>query len=184
MIQTHMRTRYSIFGLVGAAAMSLMLVAPVMAADQTIATVIGGAFTISGAPQVAAFEAMPITGVAQTTTARLDAFTVSDLTGRGAGWHVTAEARQFTGSAHDLEAGSLTMSAPTVTATLTDSPAPTVASGPFSLDAGAVEIANAAIDQGMGVYDFSATTLTLSLPVDVYADTYTSTVTISVVAAP
>ena len=47
-----------------------------------------------------------------------------------------------------------------------------------------MKIASAATDEGMGKFDFSATTLTLALPADVYADTYNSTITISVVSAP
>ena len=42
----------------------------------------------------------------------------------------------------------------------------------------------AATGTGMGTYLFAATTLTLALPADVYADAYASTITISVVSAP
>jgi hypothetical protein len=76
------------------------------------------------------------------------------------------------------------MSPPQVTPDGTSSPPPTVAPGAQVIDAGAVMIASAAAGAGMGTYGFSSTTLTLALPGDVYADSYTSTITISVVNAP
>ncbi|HEX8597623.1 MAG TPA: WxL domain-containing protein [Chloroflexia bacterium] len=153
------------------------------ASDGTTATVTGGSLTITN-PLAADFAGRNVTGADQTTTAALDAFSVSDLTGSGDGWHVTAQASTFTGVNHDLAAGSLSMSQPTVASPNTTSPDPTVAAGAYTIDNGAVEIASANVDEGMGIYNFSATTLTLALPADVYADAYASTVTISVVTAP
>jgi hypothetical protein len=153
------------------------------ASDGTTATVTGGSLTISN-PLAADFAGRNVTGADQTTTAALDAFSVSDLTGTGDGWHVTAQATTFTGANHALAAGSLSMSQPTVASPNTASPDPTIAAGAYTIDNGAVEIASADVDEGMGIYNFSATTLTLSLPADVYADAYASTVTISVVTAP
>ena len=153
------------------------------AADGTTATVIGGDLTITN-PLAADFAGRSITGVDQTTTAALATFSVSDLTGSGVGWNVTAQASTFTGISHELAVGSLSMSQPTVASPNTTSPDPTVATGPYTIDNGAIEFASAAVDEGMGTYDFSATTLTLALPADVYADAYASTVTISIVSAP
>lgn len=153
------------------------------ASDGTSATVTGGSLSISN-PLAANFAGRNVTGADQTTTASLATFSVSDLTGTGDGWHVTAQASQFTGTNHNLATGSLEMSEPTVSANGTTSPDPTVATGPYTIDNGAVQVASADVDEGMGIYDFSATTLTLALPADVYADTYASTVTVSVVSAP
>ena len=153
------------------------------AADGTTATVTGGALSITN-PLVADFAGASITGVAQTTTAALDAFSASDLRGSGAGWHVTAQASTFTGVGKNLATGSLSMSQPTVASPDTTSADPTVAAGPYTIDNGAVSIASAALNAGMGEYDFSATTLTLALPADVFADVYASTVTISAITAP
>ena len=179
------RKRSSVASMVGAAALSLLLVGPAVAAgDTTSATVTGGELSIT-TPLADDFEGRSITGADQLTTASLAAFTVSDLRGSGAGWHVTVDATQFTGVSHNLATGSLTMSAPTVASPDTLSPDPTINTGPYTIDvASPVTIASAAIDTGMGNYDFSATTLTLSLPADVYADTYTSTVTLTAVSAP
>lgn len=177
-------SKKSALALIGVAALSLTMAAPAFAADGTSATVTGGDLTITN-PTAANFVGKDITGVEQTTTAALDAFSVSDLRGSGEGWAVTAEATQFTGATHNLTAGSLELSQPTVTADGTDSPAPTVATGPYTIDGGdPVTIATADTDEGMGVYDFGATTLTLTLPADVYADTYQSTVTITFFVAP
>jgi WxL domain surface cell wall-binding len=176
------------FGL-ALAVSALMVPVAAFASDGTTATVTGGSLSITN-PAAANFTGANITGVAQTTDAALDTFSVSDLTGTGAGWHVTAQASQFTGaSVHatvtaTLAVGSLLMSAPTVASPNTTSPDPTVVTTDSTIDNGAFQIATAAADEGMGTYDFSATTLTLALPAFVYADTYASTVTISVITAP
>jgi hypothetical protein len=135
-------------------------------------------------PDASDFPPTSITGVAQTTPADLGPFSVSDLTGTGAGWHVTAQATAFAGAAHDLVPSSVSMSEPSVAANGTVSDLPTVVAGPYTIDNGPVQIASAAPNRGMGTYDFGATTLTLNLPAHVYADTYNSTVTISVTTAP
>ena len=152
-------------------------------ADETTATVTGGSLSVTE-PLVADFAVRSISGVAQTTTAALDTFSVSDLRGSGAGWHVTAEASQFTTGTKTLAAGSLSTPALTVDSPDTASGDPTMAAGPYVLDNGALQIASAALNAGMGEYDFSASTLTLALPADVFAGAYASTVTISVVTAP
>ena len=153
------------------------------AADGTTATVTGGALSITN-PLVADFAARSITGVAQTTTAALDTFSVTDVRGTGAGWHVLAQASLFTSGTNILAAGSLSTPALTVASPDTTSADPTMAAGPYVLDNGPLQIASAALLGGMGEYDFSASTLTLALPADVYAGAYASTVTISVVTAP
>ena len=170
------------------AAFALSLATPLgaLAASSTSVTVTGGTLSVTN-PTAANFPGVTITGAAQSPTAALGAFTVSDLTGTGAGWHVTAQATQFANAAatRKLATGSLSLSKPTVTANGTTSAGPTVNAAPYVIDnATAVTIASAAVGAGMGNYDFSATTLTLAIPADVYADTYTSSVTISVVSAP
>lgn len=137
-------------------------------------------------PAAGNFAGRSVTGAAQTTNAALGAFSVSDLTATGAGWHVTAQATRFTGiGGRNLSLGSLSISAPTVASPTTTSPDPTVVLTPTVIDNGAAApMASAALGAGMGVYDFSTTTLTLALPADVYADVYSSTVTISVVSGP
>jgi hypothetical protein len=186
MMNQNTRRKSQLFGMVTAAALSLMLVGPALASDGTSATVTGGSLSITN-PLAADFAGKNITGVAQDTTAALAVFSVSDLRGSGAGWHMTAEAAQFAVPGQDgktLAAGSLSLSQPTVASPDTSSADPTIEDGPYVIDNGAVQVASADTDDGMGVYNFSATTLTLALPADVYAGAYASTVTVSVVTAP
>ena len=187
MIGTQRSKRSPLYGMVTAAALSLLLVGPALATDATTATVTGGSLAITN-PAADDFTPMSVTGAVKVTFALVAGFSVSDLTGSGAGWHVTAQATQFDGANHDLAAGSLVMSAPTVAASGppfgTTSPVPTVVVGPYTIDNGAVSISSAAKSTGMGKYDFSQSLLVLFLPDNVYADTYTSIVTFSAVTAP
>jgi len=124
-------------------------------------------------PLAADFAGTYVTGVGQTTTAALGAFSVSDTRGNGAGWHVTAQASAFIGvGPRQLAAGSLSMSKPGVTAgTGATLSGLTVSNGPYVIDDSTpVSIASAAVSAGTGTYLFAATTLTLALPADVYAD--------------
>ncbi len=177
---------------------ALVAVSTSAVAAPTDAAVTAGTLAFTAAPAVAtSFTAVALNGTAQTTTAGIGAFTVNDFTGTGAGWRVTAQGTQFkqydsaansgTGgyvtSGRTLAASSLTLSAPTVTANGTTSGLPAVAGG--TLDStNAVAIATAIAGNGMGKYDFTPTTMTLSVPASAYAATYRSDVTVSVVSGP
>lgn len=182
-------TRRRLLPIFCAAALTFTVSAPVFAAgDGTEAVLNGGALTV---PNVSASDFtgddLDLDGAAGSVQAILG-FTVIDATGTGAGWRVTAQASQFTGSGGTpklLAPASLSMTAPTVEANGTTSSEPAVATGPFVIDNGsAVQIAAAAVDDGMGRFDFSESTLTLSYPADVYADTYASVVTITAISGP
>ena len=182
-----------ILGLAAAGLMSLTLAAPALAADDTNITVTGGDLSITADPTVPDFTGITLDGTAQTDTTTLAAFEVNDARGTGVGWHVNVQASQFAehngtsyvASGKTLATGSLTMSAPTLAADGTSSTVPTVTSGPYTIDvASPVEIASAAADAGMGKYDFSSTTFTLSVPASAFAKTYRSNVTVDVVTGP
>ncbi|HEX8228130.1 MAG TPA: WxL domain-containing protein [Chloroflexia bacterium] len=177
--------------LIAFCAMMALIPVSAFAADTTV-TVNAGSLNIS-APTVGNFSAVNMDGAAKSPTASVGTFSVTDARGNGNGWHVTAEASQFAewngseyvASGKTLAEGSLELSQPSATANGTDSPAPAVSAGPYTIDeAGGVSLASADVDEGMGKYDFGATTLTLSVPADAYAKTYKSTVTISVTTAP
>jgi hypothetical protein len=171
------------------------------AADAADVTVTGGSLGITVDPTVGNFAGVTLDGTAKSTTASFDGFEVNDARGTGAGWNVTVQATQFAEWDSTLNAGaggyvtsgktlalnSLSLAAPTVAADGTTSAAPSITAGPYNVDAGsAVKIASAAVDAGMGKYDFTqaATPLTLSIPSSAYAKTYRSTVTVSTVTGP
>ena len=94
---------------------------------------------------------------------------------------------QFTATGHTLPMGSISMPAPTVAKTdATSGGTPSINSGPYLIDsASAIKIATAAADgTGMGSYQFTPSSLTLSVGANAYAGNYTSTVTVSVVTGP
>jgi hypothetical protein len=150
-------------------------------------------------PTVANFNGVTLNGAAQDTTASMGTFSVTDATGGGSGWHVTAQATQlaewdatlnagaggYVSGGKTLPSSSLSVSAPSVAANGTTSAAPTVGTGPFTIDGGsAVTVATAAANTGMGTYDFGTSTLTLSVPASAYAKEYRSAVTVSAVTGP
>lgn len=191
----HTRARITITA--AAAAVALVAVGGSASAATSDVIVSGGNLTMT-APTVGSFTGVTLGGTtAKTTTAALGAFSVDDATGTGSGWKVSAQGTQFkeidingayVASGKTLPTGSLKLSAPTVTADGTTSAAPSITAGPYTLDAvaagSAVKIASAAVDTGMGKYNFSATTMTLSVPVSAYAKTYRSDVTVTLATAP
>lgn len=165
----------------------------------THARVDGGPISVSGM-SVPNFAGVTLDGTAKSVTATMSAFTVNDARGQGFGWNVTVQATQFaewdptanggTGAyvtgGKTMPLSSLTMPTPSVSANGTDSPPPAVTPGPYKIDAsGAIKVASAAADTGMGAYDFAqGGPLTLSVPSNAYAKTYRSTVTVSAVSGP
>ena len=114
-------------------------------------------------------------------------FTVTDSRGAGVGWNVTVQASQFTSGGHTLALNSVSMPQPSVTkGTPQSTGLPTIMSGPYTIDsASAIKMASAAADgSGEGSYIFTPGLLTLSVPANTYAGTYTSTVTVSVISGP
>ena len=179
---------------VGAVTALVGLVVPAAhAADPTDVIVSAGSLSITS-PTVANFTAVTLDGTAETTTAAMDAFSVTDARGTGAGWNTTVQATQFAehngtiyvASGKTLAQNSLSMPAPTVAANGTDSANPTITAGPYSIDdTAAVKVASAATNDGMGTYNFTQSgPLTLSIPSTAYATTYRSDVTVSVVTGP
>jgi hypothetical protein len=165
-----------------------------LAADDTNLTVTGGSLSITN-PAVGDFTGVSVTGLAQSSTGSVDAFTVADNRGTGSGWNVTVQATQmreydsvadaYVTAGRSLAASSLKLSQSSVSSPDTTSADPTIVTGPYTIDSGtAVKVASAAANTGMGAYTFSAPTLTVSLPADVYAGAYRGTVTVSVVSGP
>jgi hypothetical protein len=153
-------------------------------------TVTGGALDLTPFT-VADFQGITLNGTAQQTTATGSAFIVNDLRGSGAGWHMTVQATQFTGTtdeAKTLPLDSLSMTAPTVAkkSPTNTSEAPTINEGPYNIDhATPVVISQAAANAGMGEWDYTqGGVFTLSVPANAYAVTYQSLVTVSTLSGP
>jgi len=165
--------------------------------DSTQVVLTGGVLSID-APEVTDFAGVTLEGVATSTVAAIGGidskFQVQDMRGTGAGWNVTMQASQFTCSeytpAKTLALNSQVIAKPTVAAVdpLNASLVPTLAGDEtYAGDTGsAVSVGSADVDKGLGLYDFTYADdcLTLSIPADVYAGTYTSTVTLTVATGP
>ncbi|HEX5501163.1 MAG TPA: WxL domain-containing protein [Thermomicrobiales bacterium] len=160
-------------------------------ADTTTATatVSGGALseTTGATPSITA----TLDGTDQTKTYTLP-LTATDPTGTGAGWNLTITSTAFsTGGAtpRTLATGASTITTASSSCAQGTCTAPTNAiTYPLTVPAGAtaptaVKFFNAAANSGMGQFTVTPT-VSVSLPANTYAGTYTSTVTLAIVSAP
>ena len=125
---------------------------------------------------------------------------IDDLTGTGAGWHLTASATTFTGqtSSHTLAADALRVNGSTDPAVMTTAPAATcVQTGkctvpahttrsvtyPVKVDSSTPIIYSADAGSGLGKITLGLDWW-VHIPAAAYADTYTSTITLAVVSGP
>ncbi len=186
--------RTSRAGVVAAVAAVGLVVAtsPALAANSSASATISAGTLSMTQPTTTGFGAVTLNGTDQTTTAA-QAFTISDATGSGNGWNLTATSTTFT------NAGSKTLS--TAAATIQSAPSNACSGGvtcttattsgityPYTLPAGAsaptaTKMFNASANTGMGNQSVSAT-FTLAVPANAFAGTYTSTWTYSLVSAP
>ena len=140
-------------------------------------------------PSVGNFSSLTLNGSAQTTTASVGTFSVSDSRVTALGWHVTVSASQLCETStpptcvtlgKTLPLGSIDESRPSVSGPGT-LPATSAVTG---VDLTPATPASAAIGTGLGTYTFGATTLTVHVPASTYARTYVSTVTYAVITGP
>jgi hypothetical protein len=149
---------------------------------------------VNGTPaSTLTFPTTTLNGANRTLTATL-AFDVSDATGSGAGWNVTATSTQFTSGSKTLPAAATTIqTAPSLVCDLLPifcTLASTVVSYPYTLPAATVApaatpIYDAVANTGLGAQTFT-TTWTLAVPAGVFASAtpYTSTWTFSLGSGP
>jgi hypothetical protein len=134
-----------------------------------------------------------LNGTNQTATAA-QGIDVSDATGSGTGWNVTATSTTFTSGGHTLAAGATTIAATPAVACDAGStcalaaPLGTKVSYPYTLPAAATaptatEMFDANTNTGMGNQTVTPT-WSLAIPANTYAGTYTSTWTLSLISAP
>lgn len=151
----------------------------------------GGSLTLTS-PTTLTFPAVTLNGMDQTTSAALNLI-VDDATGTGAGWNLTITSTTFTGTGgtpptlsttattilnpvgFDCRAGTCTNPTNSITAPVTV-PAATVAPT-------AVKFFNAALSTGLGEFDVIPT-LQVAIPANTRADTYTSTLTVTLTSGP
>jgi uncharacterized protein YhdP len=131
-----------------------------------------------------------LTGVNQTVNSN-QSFDVTDATGSGTGWNITATSTAFTTGSRALPTTAVTVqAAPTQScdASATCTLATTNVNFPYTLPAGATaptatKIYNSTADSGMGAQT-SVAVMRLALAANTYAGIYTSTWTYSLVSAP
>ena len=145
------------------------------------------------------FKAITLDGTTQEVSASIETFTITDATGFGAGWKVTANASQFSQNpegpplgANPLSIGSLVLDeSPTINKIDTNSDDPTkiTKSGRLmaidSATSATQTILSAPVGEGMGSYKVDEIPMTLTLkPSEVYEGTYSSTITVTLTATP
>jgi hypothetical protein len=172
-----------------AAAAALLLTSMTAAASTATATITAGSLGLVGTPGNVTFSDT-LNGQDQTVTAALP-LDVSDATGSGTGWNLTATSTTFTSGAH-------TLGAPLVESTPSDAcdsnathctTATNSIAYPYTMPAGttaptATKLFDAGLNSGMGN---QTVTPTFSLALNsgtTYAGTYASVWTISLVSGP
>jgi hypothetical protein len=174
--------------LVGAFAIVVGVGVPAYATTGTATISAGSLAFVSAVPNVS-FSAT-LNGADQTVTSA-QALDVSDATGSGAGWDITATSTTFTAGAKTLATSSTTLSgAPTTAcdAGATCTLATNSVGYPYTLPAAttaptATKMFNAAVNTGLGNETITPT-WRLSVPAATFAGTYTSTWTLSLVSGP
>jgi len=156
-------------------------------ASNTVATaqVIPGTLSET-ADASATATAVTLNGTDQTTSYSFN-INVIDARGTGAGWNVTMQTSQFqnAGNTHQLSATASTLN--TVTATCVASTTCSASGGsaqtPGSDLSSTAKIWSAASNEGMGSWTVKPT-VNVAVPANTYADTYTSNVTVDLIAGP
>lgn len=165
---------------------------PALAGPASVVVSPGAGLTLA-LPTVGDFGVVTVDGTARPAEARFGPFTVTDARGSGDGWTVTVQGtpfRAWDGAGYvpggaSLPPGSLTLPGLAVVADGTDSPAPAVAAGPYTLDGTAATVAHARPGTGMGRYTFTPTArLHVTVPAGAYAGRYRSAVSVSVTSGP
>jgi hypothetical protein len=183
------RTRTAI-GFAAGLLIAATLALPVMAADTVIQVINGGARTAS----VADLTLTPLTysNSAQSNAGTMT-LTVDDASGTGAGWNVTIQSSAFlysgANSGSNIPAANFSLAAaatPVMTAgqavDATNGPKVPASSPVGTLDS-ARKVVQANANYGLGTYT-QALSVSLSVPAQSRAGTYTGTLTTTISAAP
>lgn len=174
--------------LLGVAALGVP--AGALAADSTVSgSVLGGSLSLTTSA-IPSFSAT-LNGSNQTKTFTIPSV-LSDTRGTGAGWNTTITSTQYTtgvgGKTLPTNASTVTSLAQACQATKTCTNPTNSVTLPVSVPAGsiaptAVKYHNAAVDTGLGEFDHTPT-ISVAIPGNAFAGTYTSTITLAVVSGP
>jgi len=179
-------------GAAAALALSWFVPAAPAGATTATATITGGSLAFVSAPPNVTFNAT-LNGLNQTVTAS-QALDVSDATGSGAGWDITATSTTFStggGTPILLSTTSTTITSTPTVACDSGSTCVTATNGvsyPYTLPAAgtaptATKMFNAAANTGEGDQTVSVT-WSLAVPATAQPGTYTATWTISLASGP
>jgi len=151
----------------------------------TTSGVVGGALTMSNG--ATASLNTTLNGLDLVVSGDLGALTVADATGSGQGWNLTVTGTSFTANGKALPNDALTITGITVVKNAGKVPANTIGY-PVAVPLGAsaptaVKFFSASADSGMGKFTITPA-VALSVPAETYAGSYSSTITLSVVAGP
>jgi hypothetical protein len=175
-------------------ALVLTAMAAAVAGAASVTTITGtvtGGTALSVAPNGTPAFSLTLTGADQVAAYTLPVEAI-DPRGTGAGWNLTVTSTQFSdGSGHQFAANASTIASasngcgPSSTCTAA---ANSVGYTGLVLPAGMtpptpIKFFNAGAASGLGTVDVNAA-ISVSVPANVYAGTYTSTVTVSIVAGP
>jgi hypothetical protein len=157
-----------------------------LAADSST-TILGGTVGISPV-ETGQFNGITLNGTTQKVQAQINTFDITDARGTGEGWNVTVSASPFTSLKNTLDANALNLTAPIVSKIdLGSSELSTITASPGIIDNGIapVKVLSAAADGGMGSFRVATIPMELTLkPHEVYAGTYTSTITATLTTGP
>lgn len=164
-------------------AVAALGVAGVAQADtDTTSVQLNGGTAAMTAPTFSDFSATTLNGSAQTKTTAVSNWSVNDARGNGAGWEVTVAASPLATSDATpvtMSGATLTLTAPAVAPTdnTNAATAPSVVGG--DVLAGTVKVADANSNEGLGAWSFTqdADDLSLRVPANARAGSYTSTIT-------
>lgn len=166
---------------------------PADAAGVNVSGVITGGASLSVAPNGTPSFSVTLNGADQSTTYTLPV-ELTDPRGNGAGWNLTVTSTQFAdGSGHTFPVTASTITTATsgcATGSTCTTPTNGISYGTsgIALPAGstpptATKYFDAAVGTGLGKIDVNAT-VSVTVPANVYAGTYSSTVTVAAVSGP
>jgi putative surface cell wall-binding protein len=155
-------------------------------------TLTAGTLSFSTTPSASDFASTALTGAQTTIHTNFANWGVDDGRGSGAGWHVTFQASQFTGTGPiTLPTGSLVLTTSVVSANALNIAVPPITQGAtFTLDGGsAVAIVHALALTGQGGWTMTQANLAggdlaLTIPTTATAGTYTSNLTFTLATGP